>query len=151
MDRDAQQFEPLQIPASADAGNQIWLEVADLGADSGIDIRVCDPFVGQLCFEIFALHPESCPLVGKAPQSDTTFRAFLKTLGRAENIRRISIFIRFHHCRSNLRRSARWCDERNSRVYRMVEDIADEITTHRPGSRIDIAMQRIGRANISLM
>ena len=34
----------------------------DQGAENGIDTRVSSPIICQLCYEIFALDPEDCPL-----------------------------------------------------------------------------------------
>lgn len=138
-------------PLDAGARPQVWLEVVDRGADFGMDIRIYHPITGKLCFEIITLDPDHCPLIGKAPQLDAAFGAFCKALSRAESMNRICILIQFQHCHSKAYVTAQENYDRNSRIYRMVEDIADEILTHRPGSLVEIARRNAGQKSTSLM
>ena len=146
-----QHSEVRQAPLGCDAGRRVRLEVADQGEIGGIDIRVYDPFTDRLCFEIVALDPDTCPLVGKVPQSDAVFDAFCSALNHAKAITRICILIQFHPCGLGSPSHDKERDDRDSRVYRMVEDIADELLTHRPGSRIEIGMRHVGQRVTSLM
>lgn len=143
-----QHSEDFQISTNRDVG---WLEVADLGPKNGIDIRVHDPVTSQLCFEIVALDPENCPLIGKAPESDATFGAFCRAMNCVSDIRQICVLIHFYRCEPMLHDPDLESDGRDSRVYKMVEDIVDEIQTHRPGTMINVAMRDVGGVMTSLM
>lgn len=146
-----QHSETFQKPPAGDIDGPVWLEIADHGAKSGIDIGVFDPVTNQLCFEIITLAPEACPLIGKEPQSNESFRAFCKALNRTTSRGRIYVLIQFHQSVSTAHAPDIGSDDRNSRVYRMVEDIVDEILTHRPGSKIEIGMRHAGGSVTSLM
>ncbi len=142
--------EPLQDPHSAHGG-QLVLEVIDQGKNDGIDIRVYDPFTNGLSFEIITLKPDSCPLTGQTLQSNATFRAFGRALFSAERVLHICVLVRFCACFSGASKTIGECEDRNSRLQRMVEDIADEILTHRPGSVVEIAMRETDGTISSLM
>ena len=140
-----------QNPACADACCVVQLEVADQGEKDGIDIRVYDPVTHQLCFEFVAIDPDICPLVRKGPQSDAAFAAFCRAFNHVGTFTRFHIVIQFHDASSVASTADIKGDDRNSRVYRMVEDIADDLLTCRPGSLIEIGMQEMGHKTTSLM
>jgi hypothetical protein len=130
---------------------ELVLEIVDHGADLGIDIRVRDPGSGSLRFEIVALNPESCPLIGQTPQSSAAFGAFCSAFNGNGNRTSICALIRFYP--SDRRAPCRFEEDsnRNSRLLRMVEDIADEILSHRAGSTVEIMMLEDDGTTSSLM
>jgi hypothetical protein len=143
-----QHLEALQRPRTARQPG--LLEVADQGAQQGIDIRVFDPVTQQLRFEIVTLDPDSCPLIGKARGSDASFRAFCNAVDRARNMRQICLSIQFCPPDRQSPVPDAESEDRNTKVHRMVEDIADEITTYLPGSLIEIGMLHDGGSFLSL-
>lgn len=148
MQNASQRLRDIQKPPAADVSRRVWLEVIDQGAENGIVIRVFHPITDELCFEIVTLDPDDCPLIGKVPQSDACFGAFYNAVNCAESIRRIFVLIQFHHRVSKRFASDIESDARNGKIYRMVEDIIDEIQTHRPGSMVEIGM-RDGEGSIT--
>lgn len=125
----------------ADASPILEMEIADLGADEGIDVAIYADQPSRLVFDTVLVDPESDQLLKQGSIETEAFWRCIRRHITDRNIRQLFVTLR---CSSSLiataisSRRMGYAEMRNVRFLRMAEDILDELTTREPCLGVDV-------------
>lgn len=136
--------------SQSDARHILELEIADMGADEGIEVTLHVDHPNRIIYDFILAGPESLMLLTAGSPETEFFWKCLRKHVHNESIKQLYLTAR---CSSSLLLTAMSprlmsnAEVRNVNFLRLVEDILDELTTREPRLSVDIIITYLNPRN----